>query len=222
MIGNLPPIGAFADRYAIRPDAASPGREGSAGDAATRPQGTETRTGEGQDAQRKTPTSNRLSDEDQRRVSELQKRDREVRAHEMAHVAAGGGLVLRGASYSYETGPDGQRYAVGGEVSIDTSPGRTPQETLDKAARIRAAALAPADPSPQDRQVAAMATQMAMQASMERATQERDTPAGGVPVTDTISASGADDARAGRMQSAYGAGTEARDERVRSALSVFA
>lgn len=112
-----------------------------------------------------------LSEADLQKIQVLQQRDREVRAHEMAHVAAGGSLVRGGASFTYEFGPDGQRYAMGGEVGIDTSPGRTPAETLAKAEQIRAAALAPADPSGQDRQVAAMATRMAMQASMELASQ---------------------------------------------------
>ncbi|MCM8611073.1 putative metalloprotease CJM1_0395 family protein [Accumulibacter sp.] len=116
-----------------------------------------------------------LSEADRQRLQSLQRSDRQVRAHEMAHVAAGGSLVRSGASFSYAIGPDGQRYAVGGEVAIDTSPGRNPEETLDKAARIRAAALAPADPSPQDRQVAALATRLAMQASMELALRRDDT-----------------------------------------------
>jgi hypothetical protein len=113
-----------------------------------------------------------LTEQERQQLQALQKRDREVRAHEMAHVAAGAGLVTRGASYTYQSGPDGQRYAIGGEVSIDTSPGRTPEETLDKAARIRAAALAPADPSPQDRRVAAQAGRMTMDARMELARQQ--------------------------------------------------
>jgi hypothetical protein len=115
-----------------------------------------------------------LSEAEQRRVRELQRRDREVRAHEMAHVVAGGDLILRGANFEYETGPDGRRYAVGGDVLIDTSPGRTPEETIDKAARIQTAALAPADPSAQDRAVAAQAAQMAQQARIELARQERE------------------------------------------------
>ena len=108
-----------------------------------------------------------LSEGELRALQQLQQRDREVRAHEMAHVAAGAGLVTRGASYSYQTGPDGQRYAIGGEVGIDTSPGRTPEERLAKAERIRAAALAPAEPSGQDRQVAAQAARMASDARLE-------------------------------------------------------
>jgi hypothetical protein len=110
-----------------------------------------------------------LSEADLKIVSELKARDRVVRAHEMAHMAAGAGIVTRGASFSYQTGPDGQRYAVGGEVGINTSPGRTPEETLTKADRIRAAALAPADPSSQDLRVAAEATQMAAEARQELA-----------------------------------------------------
>lgn len=220
MIGNLPPVGAFSDSFPVRPDAASNRRESAGGDGSARAR--ETKADRGQDTERKDPTSKQLSQEDQRRVNELQKRDREVRAHEMAHVAAGGGIVLQGASYSYETGPDGQRYAVGGEVTIDTSEGRTPQETLEKSARIRAAALAPADPSPQDRKVAAMATQMAMQASMELATQQRENPAEDESVTSASAARGGDDARAQRMQAAYGAANSTDDTPLRNTVSVFA
>lgn len=104
----------------------------------------------------------------QRVIAELSARDREVRAHEQAHVAAGGELITSGPSYTYQTGPDRRRYAVGGEVGIDTSPVRgNPEATLTKAARIVAAALAPAQPSSQDYQVAAQASQMAGQARVE-------------------------------------------------------
>ncbi|MER2555291.1 MAG: putative metalloprotease CJM1_0395 family protein [Thauera sp.] len=113
-----------------------------------------------------------LSESERQQIGELKARDREVRAHEMAHVAAGAGLVTRGARYTYETGPDGQRYAIGGEVGIDTSPARTPEASLAKAERIRAAALAPAEPSGQDRQVAAQAARMASEARMEIARRE--------------------------------------------------
>ena len=101
-----------------------------------------------------------LTTEEQRQVRELAAADRRVRAHEQAHIAVGGDLVRGGATFSYATGPDDKRYAVAGEVSIDTSPGRTPEETIPKAQHIRETALAPVDPSPQDRSVAAKATQM--------------------------------------------------------------
>ncbi|MCG6116724.1 MAG: hypothetical protein MEQ07_00765 [Aquimonas sp.] len=109
----------------------------------------------------------------QRVIAQLAARDREVRAHEQAHVAAGGELITSGPTYSYQTGPDGRRYAVGGEVGIDTSPvPDDPEATLRKADRVRAAALAPVQPSPQDFRVAAQADRMAGQARLEIA-QER-------------------------------------------------
>jgi hypothetical protein len=113
-----------------------------------------------------------LSPDAQREVDKLKARDQQVRAHEAAHMAAGGGLVRGGTSYSYKQGPDGKRYAVGGEVSIDTSPvPDNPRATQVKARQIQAAALAPADPSPQDRKVAGQAAQMAAQAGAELAKQ---------------------------------------------------
>ncbi len=109
-----------------------------------------------------------LSEEDQRKVERLKQRDREVRAHEAAHMAAAGGNARGGAHFDYEKGPDGRSYAVGGEVSIDTSTvSGDPEATLAKAQAIRQAALAPADPSGQDRQVAAEAVAMAAQARQE-------------------------------------------------------
>jgi hypothetical protein len=93
-------------------------------------------------------------------VSQLRSRDAEVRSHEAAHMAAGGRFVTGGASYTYQKGPDGGQYAVGGEVGIDTSPvpGK-PEETVQKMRTIRAAALAPSDPSGADLAVAAAAAQ---------------------------------------------------------------
>lgn len=99
-----------------------------------------------------------LSAEEVTLLMELKKADGEVRAHEQAHLAAAGGLAKGGANFSYRRGPDGRNYAVAGEVSIDTSKGDTPTETISKMDRVRAAALAPADPSPQDRKVAQAAS----------------------------------------------------------------
>ncbi|ANM29372.1 hypothetical protein ABI59_06905 [Acidobacteria bacterium Mor1] len=110
-----------------------------------------------------------LSEADRKKVRELQARDREVRAHEAAHQAAAGDLA-QGVSYEFERGPDGKLYAVGGEVKIDTSPvPGDPQATIEKAERIVRAALAPAEPSGKDRQVAARARQMAAKARIELA-----------------------------------------------------
>jgi len=97
-------------------------------------------------------------------INALEVRHREVIAHEKAHSAVGGQHAGT-PRYSYETGPDGERYAVSGEVSIDTSIiSGDPQATLQKAQQIKAAALAPVDPSIQDLRVANKADQMANQA----------------------------------------------------------
>lgn len=104
---------------------------------------------------------------EQAEIKELKKRDREVRAHEQAHAAVGG-AIAGAPTYSYTKGPDGVLYAVGGEVSISTSKvDGDPQATLQKAQKIIAAANAPAQPSSQDRAVAAQAAQMASQARVE-------------------------------------------------------
>ncbi|HXE40404.1 MAG TPA: putative metalloprotease CJM1_0395 family protein [Azonexus sp.] len=131
--------------------------------------------------------SSALTPEQQRQLAALKKSDRQVKAHEQAHAAAGAGLV-GGGSFEYKAGPDNKRYAVGGEVSIDVSPGRTPDATIAKAQQIRAAALAPADPSVQDRRVAAEATQMEMQARAEMARQPAEAATSENPVNSAIAA----------------------------------
>ena len=113
----------------------------------------------------------KLTNEQQAELRQLQAIDRKVRQHEQAHLAAGGGVITSGPTYSYQKGPDGNQYAVGGEVGIDTSPGRTPQDTISRAQRVIAAALAPADPSGQDRAVAAQAQQMEAAARAELSSQ---------------------------------------------------
>lgn len=107
---------------------------------------------------------------------QLEARDAEVKAHERAHLAAAGGLASGGMSLTYQTGPDGRSYAVGGSVQIDTSKANTPEETIQKAQRIRAAALAPSDPSSQDLQVAARASQMEAEARTELAAKKQNAP----------------------------------------------
>jgi len=113
------------------------------------------------------PDGRPLSADEARELRELAARDAEVRAHEQAHAGASGGLT--GAiSYTYQVGPDGKRYAIGGRVSIDTSPAGSPEATARKAQQIRAAALAPGDPSPADLAAAAAASRMEAEAQAER------------------------------------------------------
>lgn len=108
---------------------------------------------------------------EQQQLTELKQRDAEVRAHEQAHASLGG-QYASSPQYEYERGPDGRRYAVGGEVSIDISEASTPEETIRKAQQVKAAALAPAEPSAQDLRVATEATQIALEARNEIASQK--------------------------------------------------
>lgn len=119
-----------------------------------------------------------LSPEEEEQVRELRARDREVRAHEQAHKAVAGDLATSGPTYTYERGPDGVDYAVGGEVGIALRQGDTPQETLNNAMRAQRAAMAPAEPSAQDRAVAAEAAQMAAEARSEIQTERAEERSG--------------------------------------------
>lgn len=114
-----------------------------------------------------------LSEGEKQEVSELRRIDREVRAHEAAHMAAAGGLG-GGASYSYTKGPDGVNYATAGEVPIQMREGSTPEETLRNMQQVQRAALAPADPSGQDRSVAAAAAAKAARARSEIASSKSE------------------------------------------------
>ncbi len=113
-------------------------------------------------------------------IQTLKDRDREVRNHEQAHLAAAAGIAVGGAAFQYVYGPDGQRYAVGGEVRIDVSAvANDPEATLRKAETIRRAALAPAQPSAQDYSVAGKAAAMAQQASLEILRAQQDSARSG-------------------------------------------
>lgn len=114
-----------------------------------------------------TPQQKMQAEADQVLLAQLRARDQEVRVHEAAHAAVGG-QYAGSASFQYKRGPDGRNYAVGGEVGISTGAvSGDPRATLEKARTIRAAALAPAEPSAQDRRVAAEAAQMELDARTE-------------------------------------------------------
>jgi hypothetical protein len=98
-----------------------------------------------------------VSPEDQRVIAELKARDREVRRHEAAHARAGGEFAGT-PHYEFTRGPDGRAYAVGGTTPIDVNPvAGNPEATIEKMQTVKRAALAPAEPSAQDRAVAASA-----------------------------------------------------------------
>lgn len=108
-----------------------------------------------------------LTEAELKELRSLKSRDQEVRTHEQAHLSAAGQYAAGGASFSYQKGPDGNKYAVGGEVPIDISPEKTPEETVRKMQVVKKAALAPASPSAADRQIAAQASMAEAQARQE-------------------------------------------------------
>lgn len=170
-------VSAVQSALALRetPPARQAGPLDARGDAEGTPAATVSISPRARDAVEASSDDRKNEAEQQREVRELAKRDREVRAHEQAHMAAGGRYVKGGPSYSYQRGPDGNNYAVGGEVQIDTSPESDPEDTIVKMQAVRAAANAPADPSAADRSVAAAATAAETKARQElRAKKEEE------------------------------------------------
>lgn len=109
---------------------------------------------------------------EQQALTQLKQRDAEVRAHEQAHASVGG-QYAGSPSYEYERGSDGNNYAVAGEVPIDVAAiPNDPQQTIEKMQQVRAAALAPQEPSGADRAIAAEATQQIAQAQAELSAQQ--------------------------------------------------
>jgi hypothetical protein len=135
----------------------------------------------GEDGQRKQqdPKQQEQQQRQEQQVQDLVERDKEVRTHEQAHQSAGGEYASS-PTYQFTQGPDGKRYATGGEVQIDTSvvPG-DPAATIAKMQQIRSAALAPAEPSAQDLAVARSAAASEAKARKELMA-EQSAKSGGV------------------------------------------
>jgi len=108
-----------------------------------------------------------LTAAEQKEVEDLKQRNEKVRAHEQAHLAAAGRHALGGAHFSTQKGPDGNSYATSGHVSVDISKEKDPEATIAKMRIIRRAALAPANPSSADRQIAARASMIEQEARTE-------------------------------------------------------
>ena len=119
------------------------------------------------------PLAPQLTPQEQKELEKLKQRDREVKAHEQSHKAQLGPYAAGGPFYTYKTGPDNNQYAVGGSVSVDTSKGSTPEETIRKAQIIKRASLAVSSPSSADKAVAAKAQQMEQQARTEMLEEKR-------------------------------------------------
>ncbi len=131
---------------------------------------------DGQAVERNEPVTlgkSELTEAEKAEVERLRQRDAEVRQHEQSHKAAAGQYARGGPNYEYEIGPDGKSYAVSGRVEIDTSPvPNNPQATIAKMQQIRQAAMAVADPSSADQQVAAKAAAVEQEARAELAQQQ--------------------------------------------------
>lgn len=137
----------------------------------------------------------RFTEQELEQIQKLEARDLEVRNHEQAHQSVGG-QYAGAASYTYQRGPDGINYAVGGEVPIDISPiPGNPEATIQKAEIVRRAALAPAEPSAQDRAVAAQAIQIKLEAQSElnQPDTEEDTEANAEEETQTAATESAEE-----------------------------
>ena len=157
-----------------------------------------------------------LSKEEQAEVAELKRRDAETRRHEQAHANAGGQYAGT-PSYTYERGPNGRSYAVAGTTPIDVSPvPNDPAATQRKMQVVKRAALAPGEPSPQDRKVAA-------QAEAERLKAQAELNAG---KADELSGQGEDNSRqigaGGHAVSAYTGGGAPRQPSVSPLFDLFA
>jgi hypothetical protein len=141
-----------------------------------------------------------LSDEEQRSVADLRRRDLEVRSHEQTHRSVGA-QYAGSIHLDYQVGPDGKRYAVSGSTPIDVAAvPNDPAATLHKMEIVQRAATAPANPSGADRQVASAAAQQAQQAraemAAERYSRARDLAETGGPRTQAAGKEG--DARPAR------------------------
>jgi hypothetical protein len=90
-----------------------------------------------------------LSPEDDDMLRRLRARDQEVRNHELAHAASLGrfkGVV----NYSYQLGPDGKLYAIGGSTEVAAGATTSKADARARAEAVRRAAGAVADPSNAD------------------------------------------------------------------------
>ncbi|MFW5807954.1 MAG: putative metalloprotease CJM1_0395 family protein [Spirochaetota bacterium] len=120
-------------------------------------------------------------------VRQLKERDTEVRAHEASHAAGNGILTIGTPRFTYQIGPDGKAYAIGGQVTLATMPARDPQAAEQNAKNLKDAALSVSDPSVQDLAAAASADAMISEARAAAARyRENDLSAEKSPLADTV------------------------------------
>ncbi len=106
-----------------------------------------------------------MSAEDQALLDKLKARDSLVRGHETAHIMAAGGQATGPAQYTYQTGPDGRQYAIGGSVNIAVvSSPSSDEDAANQAATASRAAMANSEMSLCDMQVAMRASELSAKA----------------------------------------------------------
>jgi SprA family protein len=193
------------------PDSDQAGAEGQAGHGAL------AQSQESADKE-EDPDGDGLNEAEEKQVKELAKRDREVKAHEQAHARVGGAYA--GApSYTFQQGPDGKRYAVGGEVQIDTAKEKTPEATIRKMQIVIRAATAPAEPSSQDMKVAQQARSQLSEAQGQLRQQKTEELSGDGEDGVTPSETGSTPDLAPDPASATGAEPEASDNKFSKATT---
>lgn len=98
-------------------------------------------------------STNKYDDDDFARVLEkFKNKDAEIRTHEQVHASIG--HTTAPISYSYQQGPDGKMYAVGGSVRLETSIPDDPKAAAFKLDMLQKAASAPSHTSGADNTIA--------------------------------------------------------------------
>lgn len=91
----------------------------------------------------------------QRVLEKFKKTDAQIRSHEQVHATIG--HTTSPISYTYQQGPDGKMYAVGGSVRLDVSIPDDPKAASFKLDQIARAASGPSNPSGADIAIATQA-----------------------------------------------------------------
>ena len=115
-----------------------------------------------------------ISGDQSKEVEDLKRKDKEIREHEQSHLQSGGSYA-HAPQYVYKTGPDGNKYVVEGKTQIVFQEGDSPEDTIKIAHTIMKAALAPKEPSNEDRRVMAEALRMEQRAKQELKSKQQKT-----------------------------------------------
>lgn len=103
----------------------------------------------------------KANDSDEARIANeikrLQEQENNVISHERSHMQSGGEFS-GSPSYLYTRGPDGKVYISGGEVKMYVPATDDYDKLIQSLQKVKRAAMAPPDPSPQDSKTAAMAS----------------------------------------------------------------